>query len=167
MSTPDPRYSYIYLDNADVRRVYDVANGYHAWGLNPNAKELGKDPMEACLLGAMGELAACRFYDIPYEPVFEPDGGFDLRLGDWTANVKATPYMADPWLRVMDKLNKGCDAYILVAVDFTSAVVKMVGWMPQAELARKPLKKLRKDLPPCRVAYPRELRPCRKPQAVH
>lgn len=159
------------LNTAEVREVYEVAAGYHEWGYNPNALELGKDPFQACLLGAMGELAACKFYGIVYEPVFHPDEGFDLRINGWRANVKATPYFTDPWLRVMDKLNKNCDVYLLVAVEQTSALVKMVGWIPQVKLQKMPLRKLRKDLPPCRVAAPSDLWPCRRPadaaQDVH
>lgn len=157
----------VVLTSQDVRYVYDVANGYAAYGHNPNALELGMSSAEACLLGAMGELAASRFYGVPYEPVFEPDGGFDLVLDGWTANVKATPYVEDPYLRVMDKLNQGCDAYVLVAVNFTSAICQMAGWLPKDELFSKPLRRLRKDLPPCRVATSAELRPCSRPPEGH
>lgn len=165
-SDPGP---FVFLNQADVTAAYALAQDSerHWDNQNPNADELGADPIGAKAMGFLGEIAACRFYGVEWIPEVGADEGFDIRLGDYTANVKATPYFDDPWLRVMDKLNASCDIYLLVAVNLTSAIAKMCGWMRVEDLKRKPLKKLRKDLPPCRVATMADLRPCRRPAQRH
>lgn len=160
---------FVFLNQSDVEAAYALARDSeeHWEHDNPNVVELGANPIEAKAMGFLAEIAACRFYGVEWTPEVGADAGYDIKMGEWTANVKATPYFDDPWLRVMDKLNDSADVYILAAVNMSSAIVKMVGWMRVEDLKKKPLRKLRKNLPPCRVAKSADLRPCTRPAQGH
>lgn len=116
--------------------------------------------LNAHVVGAIAEAGACILFDAPFDEETLPagDGGIDLLLPKFgAAQIKATTYTKDPWLRVpVDKMGD-CQTFLLFTVDTVTGVVQAIGWAKRRELEAAPRLRLVKGGPENYVLMEQEL----------
>lgn len=121
--------------------------------------------LQAHLIGMTAEVAVAHYFNVEFdERIFHNrgDDGKDLTLPNYgVTQVKSTTYWSDPWLRAEIEHDKDyIDTYLLVYVDKEDlSCVWMIGWLPRAEVIKKPQKRLVDDGPLNYVASCEELYP--------
>lgn len=144
-------------DMATIREV--VAPAWHGYGSNPRAAEMGKDPWEACLLGAVGELAVARHFGVEVDwSLGRPDDGADVWVDGRSIQVKSATIPGA--FLLLDRREKArADFFCLVAGVRAERGTGMIVGMCKAErLLAQPLERWPKPaketraLPPWRLS---------------
>lgn len=140
----------IFLSAEDIELARTVAAarasaGDVRWEDSPSGDQT---PEQVEFMGMLGEIAAARHYGVePYTKIERrrADGGADLRLGEHTADVKATTVPPDPHkpkqphLLVQAK-DVPYDAYIsaYVALPMDQGIVQLLGYATREMVLRYP-----------------------------
>lgn len=144
----------VHLSHQDIGLAIAVAAerakaGEVRWEDSPS----GLTPEQVELMGMLGEIAAARYYGIePYTKIerCRADGGADLRVGNYTADVKATTVPPNPHNPKQPHLlvqaeGVPYDAYILAHVSepLEQGVVHLLGYATRTMVLQYPYQPFR------------------------
>lgn len=154
----------IQLNIWDMEWAEDIATEREKLPRNARAKPVGNEGYETHLQGAMGEIAAAKFYGVELDPVTDGrDPGWDLCIEVdgfiWTLQIKATPYFK-PGIKLfaMPHEMHNAHAYLLCAVNIDSGWVELVGTASTKHLWSQPLGRISPNRPLCRWLTEDQLR---------
>jgi len=132
----------ITLDDADVDHAHAVGQARHALGGQSRDTRGHPDKIRADIVGAMGEMAVCRYYgaDISQVKAYEdrPPITPDLTIDGKTICVKATEYWSGR-IRAFVPVQDRSQYVMLVSVLYDEGLCGIRGWMPRADVLRYPI----------------------------
>jgi hypothetical protein len=134
----------VLLEPDDLAYARRIGRGRYERGGPSREPDSGKPSLRVDRVGAMAEVAVCRFYgEDPHTWVTvhltRPGAVPDLVHKNKRVSVKGRERWVEPLDMIVPQHDTDNDVYMLVSVEFQSGVCGLQGWLYRDELLRYPL----------------------------